>query len=89
MVFIANSAANYESTMTWFQRASELGHVRSLYWMAKLYLRGQGVERDERKAAALLQQAAAARDPEARRFLRYQSWCQKSMKKRAEKGTAD
>ena len=34
---IANSTANYESAMTWFQRASDLGHVRSLYWMARLY----------------------------------------------------
>jgi TPR repeat protein len=68
--------------MTWFERASGQGHARSLYWIAKLYWRGDGVDRDRPKAMTLLQQAAARRDPEARRFLRYASWCDKHANKR-------
>jgi TPR repeat protein len=79
---IAYAAGNPESAMTWFERASECDHARSLYWIAKLLWRGHGTERDRSKAVTLLQQAAGRRDPEARRFLRYKSWCEGSAKKR-------
>ena len=79
---IAYAGGRPEVAMTWFQRAAGDGHARSFYWMAKLYWRGDGVDPDRRKAEALIQQAAARRDPEARRFLRYKSWCEKASKKR-------
>ena len=68
---IAYAGGRPEVAMTWFQRAAGDGHARSFYWMAKLYWRGDGVDPDRRKAEALIQQAAARREPEARRFLRY------------------
>jgi len=71
---IACTEGLYEEALTWFQRASKEGHARSLYWMAKLYWRGQGVGRNQRMAELLLQQASAAKDPEARRVLRFLSW---------------
>lgn len=79
---MAYAAGNCASAMTWFERASEHDHVRSRYWMAKLYWRGDGVERDRPKAMALFQQAAARRDQEARRFIRYNSWCDKVVRTR-------
>jgi TPR repeat protein len=89
---IADAAGNPESAMTWFERAAEHDHARSLYWMAKLYWRGDGVERNQPRAMTLLQQAAGRRDPEARRFLRYKSWCDGMARKRsrsaAEQGVA-
>jgi TPR repeat protein len=75
------------SAMTWFERASAHGHARSLYWTAKLYWRGDGVERDRPKAMELLQQAASRHDLEARRFLRFKSWWEKAAKKRPPKGS--
>jgi TPR repeat protein len=57
-----------------FQRAAAAGHPRSLCWMARLYARGAGVQQSCRMAELLLQQAAAQRDPAARRLLRYMTW---------------
>jgi hypothetical protein len=74
---MAYAAGSFVAALAWFERASEHDHVRSRYWMAKLYWRGDGVERDRPKAMTLFQQASARRDPEARRFLRYKSCCDK------------
>jgi TPR repeat protein len=77
---IAYSGGDPGVAMTWFERASQKSHARSMYWMAKLFWRGHGVERDRHKAMKLIQGAASHRDPEARRFLRYLSWCEKRSK---------
>ena len=71
---IAYSGGDAAAALTWFERASELKHARSLYWIAKLYWRGHGVDRDQHKSLKFLQDAAARRDPEARRVLRFLSW---------------
>ena len=71
---IAYAEGMPEEALTWFERASSEGHARSLYWLAKMYARGDGVERNSRKAQALIQEAASKRDPEARRVLRFLSW---------------
>jgi TPR repeat protein len=42
--------------------------------MARIYFRGGGIQQNCRMAELLLQQAAAAGDPAARRLLRYMSW---------------
>jgi len=80
---IAYEVGDVAAAMTWFERASERNHARSLYWMAKLFWRGHGVECDRRKSMKLFQDAAARRDPEARRFLRYLSWNEKHSKRGA------
>jgi len=64
----------HQEALTWFQRASTHGHARSLYWMAKLYWRGQGVQPNQRMAELLLQQASAGKDPGARRVVRFLGW---------------
>jgi TPR repeat protein len=71
---IACAQGLYEEALVWFQRASKAGHAHSLYLMAKLYWRGHGVRPNVRMAELLLQQASAAKDPEARRVLRFLSW---------------
>jgi TPR repeat protein len=71
---MACSEGRYEEALTCFQRASEAGHARALYWMAKLYWRGQGIRKNLRMAEVLLQQGAARSDPAARRALRLLSW---------------
>jgi TPR repeat protein len=65
---------DFEEAMTCFQRASDQGHGRSSYWMARLYWRGQGVRRNIRMAEILLQQATAKKDPLAGRVLRFLAW---------------
>jgi uncharacterized protein len=67
---IACEEGNFEEAMAWFKSAAEAGHVRSIYWMAKLHWRGQGVPRNRQEAEALLGRAAAQRLPEATRALR-------------------
>ena len=41
---------DYAEARTWFSRAIELDHNRSLYWMAKLLWKGYGVEEDRKRA---------------------------------------
>lgn len=62
------AAAHY-----WFELAHKHGHVRSLYWLGKLHWRGQGVPCDRVKAIKLIEQAARANDPEAKRFVRFKN----------------
>ena len=71
---LAYSEGAPQEAITWFQRASEEGHGRSLYWMGKLYWRGEGVNRNCRMAEILLQRAAAQKNREAMRLLRFMSW---------------
>jgi TPR repeat protein len=76
----AYAAGDAQKALTLFQRASGQGHTYALCWMARLYARGEGVQRNCRMAELLLQQAAARHDPAARRLLRYMSW--KRLKRR-------
>ncbi len=68
---IAQGEGAFEEALTWFRQASELKHARSHYWIGKLYWRGNGVERDPIIAKKFFERAAAAKDPDARRVLRY------------------
>jgi TPR repeat protein len=70
---IAYDEKEFGIALLWFRRASELKHVRSLYWIAKMSFRGDGVEPNSKIAESFLQRAAAAKNPEATRFLRYRS----------------
>jgi TPR repeat protein len=66
-----------QEAVTWFRRAADHGHVRSLYWIAKLLWRGDGGNKDRAEAQRLLQRAAEKGDREARRALRFLSWLRK------------
>jgi TPR repeat protein len=55
-----------EKHLAWYAKAAKLGKTKAQFALAKLYLRGQGVDRDFAKAAALFRDAAArGRDPDA------------------------
>jgi TPR repeat protein len=68
---IAYDQRDFSGALRWFTRASESGHVRSLYWLGKLYWRGHGVERDQKHAKELFHRAAGCKVPEAQRLLRF------------------
>lgn len=63
----------FEAAKQWFELAHKHGHMRSLYWLGKLYWRGQGVCRDRMKAIKFFEQAARANDPEAMRLMRFRN----------------
>lgn len=67
---IACDERDFPDALTWFTRASEAGHVRSLYWIGKLYWRGQGVEQDKKEAMRYFHRAASSKVREAQRVLR-------------------
>jgi TPR repeat protein len=70
----AYAQGNPQEALLLFQRAAAAGHTHALCWMARIYFRGGGIQQNCRMAELLLQQAAAAGDPAARRLLRYMSW---------------
>lgn len=57
--------------LTWFSRAADAGHARSLFWLGKLYWRGHGVREDRRRAAQLFGDAAGAEVAEAQRAVAF------------------
>ena len=67
---IAYKKKEYQSAMSWFQKASKFKHPESLRYLGILYFLGQGVEIDYKKAETWLDQAVRAGDLEASRYLR-------------------
>lgn len=49
---------NEEKLFFWLEKGAEAGHVQSMVTAGKLCLRGEGTEKDERKAASYFRQAA-------------------------------
>jgi TPR repeat protein len=69
-----HSKKAFEDALVWFTRAADKGHKRSLYWLGKLYWRGEGVTiADKKRKMCLFQSAAKENVVEARRLLRYLS----------------
>jgi TPR repeat protein len=58
---------DYQGALPFFAVAAGEGHLASTYWLGRLYLKGQGVDKDVRKAALYLKQAADMGDLRARR----------------------
>jgi TPR repeat protein len=67
---IAYDERDFSEGLRWFTRASDAGHVRSLYWLGKLYWRGHGVEQDRKQAMRYFHRAASSKVVEAQRVLR-------------------
>jgi TPR repeat protein len=63
----------YIEANNWFSKAAGLKHNRSVYWLAKLFWKGRGVAEDKKRARTLIQQAAKANVPEAKRASRFLS----------------
>ena len=60
---------NWAKALELWHRASELGYATSYYSIGTAYLRGDGVERDDKKATHYFELAAIEGDVEARRNL--------------------
>lgn len=68
---VACIESDFSAALTWFTRASEAGHNRSLYWIGRLYWRGHGVPQDKKQAMRYFHQAASRKVQEAQRALRF------------------
>jgi uncharacterized protein len=68
---ISYDERDFSEGLTWFTRASDAGHGRSLYWLGKLYWRGHGVEQDKKQAMRYFHRAASSKVAEAQRVLRF------------------
>jgi TPR repeat protein len=75
---IAYWEQDFAEALLWFQRAVKKGHSRSEYWIGKIHWRGQGIPQDRHKAKHHFARAAAEKEPEAQRVLRYLSFLEKS-----------
>ena len=60
---------DYRNAVKLYQDAAAYGNPDAETNLAKLYLRGQGVPRDDNKARALLEKAASQGHEEAQRIL--------------------
>jgi len=59
----------YIEALRWYRLAADQGNVDSQFNLALLYAEGHGVVRDLGQARQWMQKAAAAGDPEARKWL--------------------
>jgi len=64
---------DFAASLIWFNRAAEAGHARSIYWIAKHYWYGQGLQEDKKEAVRLFHLAAGQKVIAARRIVKYLS----------------
>jgi len=69
--YIAYFRRDYSEALKWFERALGKNHHRSSFWIGKIYWRGQGVERDRKRARSYFAQAAQKKVVEAQRAIRF------------------
>jgi uncharacterized protein len=69
--YIAYIRREYSEALKWFERALGKNHHRSGFWIGKIYWRGQGVDRDRKRAQSYFAQAAQRKVVEAQRAIRF------------------
>ena len=69
--YIAYFRKDYSDALKWFERALGKNHHRSSFWIGKIYWRGQGVDRDRKRAQGYFAQAAQRKIVEAQRAIRF------------------
>ena len=69
--YIAYFRKDYSDALKWFERALCKNHHRSSFWIGKIYWRGQGVDRDRKRAQGYFAQAAQRKIVEAQRAIRF------------------
>ncbi len=69
--YIAYFRKDYSEALQWFERALAKNHHRSSFWIGKIYWRGQGVDRDRRRAQSYFAKAAQRKVAEAQRAIRF------------------
>eukprot|EP00984_Skeletonema_dohrnii_P034629 scaffold33613_cov159-Skeletonema_dohrnii-CCMP3373.AAC.3 len=65
---------DYQSALTYFTKAAELGYVEAHFELSHLYRDGHGVEKDEGKETFHLEEAAIGGHPDARYNLGIGEW---------------
>jgi len=66
---IAYFDKDYATAHKWFEAAKNHGHIRSIYWIGKLYWRGHGVNKDKELAEKYFQNAANKKYKIAQRII--------------------
>jgi len=69
--YIAYIRRDFSDALLWFTRAVKKDHHRSNYWIGKMYWRGEGVLKDQKRAQEFFAQAADKKVVEAQRALRF------------------
>ena len=69
MGFVHFEKGDYDGAFKNFTNAAELGNVDAHYNLSIMYMKGQGVEKDEKKEIYHLEEAAIAGHPMARHYL--------------------
>jgi TPR repeat protein len=69
--YIAYFRKDYSEALKWFERALSKNHHRSSFWIGKIYWRGQGVDRDRKRAQSYFAQASQKKVEEAQRAVRF------------------
>ena len=67
LAFILDSAERDAEAFHWYQQAAERQDSAGLYGLAGMYAKGEGADKDPRKAGQLMQQAAQLEHVEAMR----------------------
>mmetsp|Transcript_25391 Transcript_25391/g.37425 ORF Transcript_25391/g.37425 Transcript_25391/m.37425 type:complete len:307 (-) Transcript_25391:861-1781(-) len=57
---------NYENAFEYLAKAAELGDIQAQYYLGRMYQKGEGVDKDEKKEVYFLEKAAIAGHPDAR-----------------------
>eukprot|EP00984_Skeletonema_dohrnii_P012196 scaffold4924_cov84-Skeletonema_dohrnii-CCMP3373.AAC.3 len=65
---------DYGSAFDYLSKAAGLGDIEALYRLSAMYLEGEGVEKDRKKAVYYMEEAAIAGHPEARYNLGVIEW---------------
>jgi len=69
--YVAYFRKDYSEALKWFELALGKNHHRSSFWIGKIYWRGQGVDRDRKRARSYFAQAAQRKVVEAQRAIRF------------------
>jgi TPR repeat protein len=65
---------DYENALEYWTKAAELGNAVAHYNLSVMYDKGEGVEKDDKKAMYLAEEAAIGGHPEARHNLGIEEW---------------
>lgn len=79
--YIAYCRKDFAQALKWFERALSKNHHRSGFWIGKIHWRGQGVDRDRKRAQSYFARAAQRKVVEAQRAIRFLAFL--SRRKRA------
>ncbi len=77
---------NFEKALSLYEKAARLGHAKSQYYAALMYLKGRGTRRNYSKALELVEQAAKQNYPHGQYLLAQMYLSGEGVKKNEEIG---